>query len=93
MWTLQMLVQVVFSSNNSLKEREISRLTLVYLTKQNKKCPFSIKNYAESYQLSRHTNTTSLDHRFPSISTVIINQSFIYGNAKDNYPIASSDIK
>ena len=88
MWTLQMLVQVAFLSNNSLKERELSRLTLVMLTKQNKKCPLFIENYVESYQLFRHFNTTSLRHHFPSISIVIINQFFTYGDAKDNYHIA-----
>ena len=51
------------------------------------------ENYVESYQLSRHTNTTLLDHHFPSISIVIINQFFTYGGAKDNYRIAFSDIK
>ena len=37
MWTLQMLVQVVFLSNNSPREKDLSRSTLVYLTKQSKK--------------------------------------------------------
>ena len=93
MWTLQMLVQVVFLSNNSLRKTEISRSTRVYLTKQNKQCPLFIENYVESYQLSRHTNTTLSDHHFPSISIVIINHFFIYGDAKNNYHIALSDIR
>ena len=83
-----MLVQVVFLSNNSLKETELSRSTLVSLTKQSKKCPLFIENYVESYQLSRLTNATLSDHHFPSISIVIINQFFIYGDARDNYRIA-----
>ena len=84
MWTHQMLVQVVFLSNSSPRERELSRLTLVYLTKQNKNRPLFTKNCVESYPLSRHTNTALLDHHFPSISIVIINQFFTYGDAKDN---------
>ena len=82
MWTPQMLVQVVFSSNNSLTERELSRSTRVCLTKRNKECPLFSENYVESYQLSRHTNTTLSDHHFPTISFVIINQYFTYGDAK-----------
>ena len=91
-WNLQILVQVVFLSINSLKERKLSRLNLVYLTKQNQKCPLFIKNYVESYQLSRHTNATSLDHHSLFIFIVTINQIFNYGDAKDNYHIAFSDI-
>ena len=85
--------QVVFLSNSSPRERKSSRLTLVYLTKQNKKCPLFTENCVKLYPLSRHTNTTLLDHHFPSISIVIINQFFTYGDAKDNYCIAFSDIK
>ena len=70
MWTLQILVQVVFSFNNFLKGRELSHLTLVYLTKRNKKFPLFTENYVASYQLSRHTNTTLLAHHFPSTSIV-----------------------
>ena len=88
MWTHQMLVQGVFLSNSSPRERKLSRLTLEYLTKQNKQCPPFTGSYVELYQLSRHTNTTLSDHRFLSISTVIINQFFTYGDAKDNYLIA-----
>ena len=83
-WTPQTLVQVVFFSNSSLRERKLSRSIHVYLTKQNKKCPLFTENYVESYQLSRHTNTTLLDHNSPFISIVIINQFFFYGDAKDN---------
>ena len=74
MWTHQMLVQVVFLSNSSPKERKLPRLTLVYLTKQNRQCPLFTENCVESYPLSRHTNTTLSDHHFPSICIVIINQ-------------------
>ena len=88
-----MLVQVKFLFNNSLREREVSRSTQVYLTKQNIKCPLFIENYVGSYQLYRHTDTTLLDHRFPSISIVIINQFFNYGEARDNYRIAFSAIR
>ena len=88
MWTHQMLVQGVFLSNSSPRERELSRLTLVYLTKQNKKYPLFTENCVESYPLSRHTNITLSDHHFPSISIVIINQFFTNGDAKDNYRIA-----
>ena len=91
-----MLVQVVFLSSNSLRVRELSRSTRVSLTKQSKQSPLFIDNYVESYQLSRLTNTTLLDHHFPSIFIVIINQFFIYGVAGDNYRIAffpiSSDL-
>ena len=73
--------------------KKLSRLTLVYLTKQSKKCPLFIESYVESYQLSRCTNITLSDHHFPSISTVIINQFFICGDARDNYRIAFSAIK
>ena len=82
-----------FLIQSSLRERELSRLTLEYLTRQNKKCPLFIENFVESYQLSRHMNTTLLDHHFPSISIVIINQFFTYVDAKDNYLIAFSDIR
>ena len=40
------------------EERESSRSTRVYFTRQNKRCPLFTENYAESYQPSRHTNTT-----------------------------------
>ena len=93
MWTLPTLVQVVSSSNNSLRERELSRLTRVYLTKLNKKCPLFTENYVELYQLSRLTNTTLLDHHFPSISIVIINQFFICADARANYRTAFSDVR
>ena len=83
-----MLAQVVSLSNSSLREREFSRLTLAYSTRLNKKCPLFTDNSAESYQLSRRTNTTLSQHHFPSISVVIINQFFIYGDARDNYRIA-----
>ena len=79
---------VVFLSNNFLKERDLSRLTLVYLTKQSKKCPLFIESCVEAYQLSRHTNITLSDHHIPSISIVTINHFFIYGDARDNYRIA-----
>ena len=93
MWTLQLLAQVVFLFNNSPRERELSRLTLEYLTKQNKKCPLFTESYVELYQLSRYTNTILSDHRFLSISIVIINQFFTYGDARDNYLIVSSVIR
>ena len=70
------------------EERELCRSTLVSLTKQNKKCPLFIENYAESYQPFRPLSTTSLDHHCPSIFIVIISQCFIYGDAKDNYRVA-----
>ena len=73
--------------------KELSRLTLVYLIKQNRKCPLFTENYVESYQRPRHTNTTLSDHHFPSISIVIINQFFTYGDATDNCRITFSDIK
>ena len=74
-------------------KRIISFNPRVFGTKRNKKClPFT-ENYVKSYQLSRHTNTTLLDHNFPSISIVITNQFFTYGDVKDNYLIAFSDIK
>ena len=89
MWTLQVLVQVVFLSNNSPKEKELScSFNSRVFDKAEQKCPLFTENYAESYPLSRHTNTTLLDHHFPSISIAIINQFFIYGGAKDNYRIA-----
>ena len=72
--------------------KKLSRLTLVYTTKQ-KKCPLSNENYAELYQLFRQMNSLLLDHHFPFISNVIKNQSFIYENATDNYHIASSDVR
>ena len=75
------------------KERELSRSTRVYLTRQNKKSPPFIGSHVESYQLSRHTNTTLSDRHFSSIFIVIINQFLTYGDAKDNYCIAFSDIK
>ena len=93
MWTLPTSVEVVSSSNNSLRERELSRLTLVYLTKQNKRCPPFTENYVESYHLSRHTNTAISDPHFPFISIAIRNQFFIYGDASDNSRIAFSDTK
>ena len=93
MWTHQIVVQGVFLSNSSPRERELSRLTFVYLIKQNRKCPLFIENYVESYQLSRHTNITSSDHHFPFISIVIINQFLTYGDAKDNYRMAFSHIR
>ena len=93
MWTHEMMVQVVFLSNNSPRERELSRSTPMYLTKQNKRRPLFTESYVELYQLSRHTNTTLSDHHFLSISIVIINQFFTYGDAKDNYLIVSSDIR
>ena len=61
--------------------------------KGEQKCSLSIENYAQLYQLSRHTNSTLLDHEFLSISIVIINQFFIYRDAKDNYHIAFSNIR
>ena len=74
-------------------EGELSRLTLVYLTKQNKNCPLFTENYVESYQLSTHTNTTLSDIHVRFISILITNQFFVYGVARDNYRIAFSDIK
>ena len=74
-----MLLLVVFLFNNSLSERELSRSTIVSLTKHSKKFPLFIENYVESYQLSRHTNTTLLDHHFPSISIVTIEQLHLWG--------------
>ena len=56
-WTLQKLVQVVFLSNNSLRERELSCSNLAFLTKQSEKCQLFTENYAESYQFFRHMNT------------------------------------
>ena len=84
---------VVFLFNSSLRERELSRSTLVYLTKQNKKCPPFTVNYVASYQLSRHTSIILLDRHSLSISIVIINQFFTYGDVKDSYLIAFSDIR
>ena len=60
----------------------MSRLTLVYMTELNKKCPLFTETYVESNQLSRHTNTTLSDHHFPSIFIVTINQFLIYRDAK-----------
>ena len=73
--------------------KRITSFTLEYLTRQNKKCPPFTGNYVELYQLFRHTNITLLDHHSPSISTVTINQFFTYGDARDNYLIAFSDIR
>ena len=73
--------------------KRLFRSILVYLIKQNRKYPLFIENYVESYQLSRYTNITLSDHHFPSISIVIINQFFFYGDARDNYRIAFSDIR
>ena len=89
-----MMVQVVFLSNSSPREGELSRLTLVCLTKQNKKCPLSIENYVESYQLSRHTNTTLSDPHSPFISIVITNQFLLVGTQGTTiaslFPLSSS---
>ena len=82
MWTPQMLVQVVFLSNNFQRERELSRSTLSYLTKQSKKCPLFTENYAESYQLFRNMNTTSWDHHSLFVSSVTTNQFFLLWGRK-----------
>ena len=76
-----------------LEAKRIISFNFRVFDKTEQKMSSFTENYVESYQLSRHTNTTFSDHHFPSISFEIINQFFIYGDAEDNYRIAFSDIR